>query len=277
VLDGESYSAPLLPGHKADGAEFNRFGFWNMQASGNGLEMYVDDLVIDGVSENFYSDPGWIGVGNKTEFAERAIRPLHDFGYSQTQRAGGKAGEIGGLIWRDEAPAYYAARTDKLSLTNELHASGKLAFTGAGSDSAVYFGWFDSASKTNKNTPEHVAPQTNLLAILIEGPSQVGHYFRPVYAVANGKGVMKESGPLIKPDGRGHQWSMRYRPKTEGAAGEIIVTLDGAVESLEVRHELKEIGATFDRFGFFNLHTGGHFVEIYVDDLTYGSGPGPGP
>jgi hypothetical protein len=277
ALDGKSYSARVLPGHKDDGAEFNRFGFWNMQASGNGLEMYVDDLVIDGVRENFDSDPGWIGVGNKTEFAERAIRPLHDFGYSQTRRSGGEAGEIGGLIWRDEAPAYYAARTEKLSLTNELYASGKLAFTGAGSDSAVYFGWFDSASKTNKNTPEHVSPQTNLLAILIEGPSRVGHHFRPVYATANGKGVVKESGPLIKPDGRVHQWSMRYRPKTDSGAGEITVTLDGDLQWLEVRPEQQEIGATFDRFGFFNLHTGGHFVEVYVDDLTYGSGPGAQP
>ncbi len=30
-------------------------------------------------------------------------------------------------------------------------------------------------------------------------------------------------------------------------------------------------GATFDRFGIFNMQSGGHAVEIYLDDLEYSS------
>jgi len=273
VLDGKSHSVALAPGHKDDGATFNRFGFWNVHVSGSGMEVYLDDLVIDGAREDFSAEPDWIGVGNKAEFGERCVRPLHDFGYSNTRHAGGGAGEVGGLIWRDEAPAYYAAKAANLSLTNALYAAGKLAFMAAGSDSAVYLGWFNAASKTNKNTPHHIDPQRNLLAVLIEGPSQVGHYFRPVYATASGNGVLKESGPLIKPDGRVHDWSMRYQPNATGGGGEIIVTLDGDVQRLEVSREHQDIGATFDRFGFFNLQRGGHFVELYVDNLTFTAAP----
>ena len=268
VLDGRSHAVALAPGHKQDGAEFNRFGLWNVHVSGSGMEVYLDDLVLDGLPEDFSADPGWVGTGNKADFAERCVRPLHDFGYSGTAHAGGAPGEVGGLIWRDEAPAYYAAKVGNLSLTNQLHAFGKLAFLAAGSDSAVYLGWFNAASKTNKNTPHHLEPQRNFLAILIEGPSQVGHYFRPVYANAEGIGAMKESGPLIKPDGRVHNWSLRYHPSPSGG-GEIIVMLDDSLQRFPVRSDHQDVGATFDRFGFFNLQRGGHFVEVYADDLAF--------
>ena len=81
-------------------------------------------------------------------------------------------GRIGGIIWRDKRPAYFADKTGRLTLDDELFASGKLAFNNAGSDSGVYFGWFDSASKTNKASPRSRAPQQNILAVLIEGPSR---------------------------------------------------------------------------------------------------------
>ena len=61
-LDGVSYSAPLLPGHKADGAEFNRFGLFNQQITGGGMEIYFDDLVINGEAHHFQADPKWDGA-----------------------------------------------------------------------------------------------------------------------------------------------------------------------------------------------------------------------
>jgi hypothetical protein len=70
----------------------------------------------------------WEGRGNKAEFADRTIRPMHDSGYSATTNTRGKRGEIGGVIWRDEAPAFYGARVGPLTLRDELFASGKLAF-----------------------------------------------------------------------------------------------------------------------------------------------------
>src|SRR5262245_12957752 len=201
TIDGKSYSAALEKGHKADGATFNRFGFWNVQVSGDGLEMYVDDLVLDGRPQDFSSDPDWVGVGNQVEFADRAIRPLHDFGFSRTNHAGGQPGEIGGIIWRDDKPAFYGDRTKRLTLDDELEASGRIAFLAAGSDSAVRLGWFDSETLKARQRSEYDDPLRNFLGIMIEGPSRIGHYVRANVASSAGQVGLSE-GPIIRPDGK---------------------------------------------------------------------------
>jgi hypothetical protein len=119
-------------------------------------------------------------------------------------------------------PASYASKVGPLTLEDELFASGRIAFNGAGSDSGVYLGWFNSNSKTNKTTSDHVQPQANVLAVLLEGPSRIGHYFRAAYATAKGEGMIQDSGPIIRPDVRAHQWSIHYLPKS----GTIDVRLD---------------------------------------------------
>lgn len=269
TLDGELFSINLAPGHKADGAEFNRFGMLNIQASGNSLEAWFDDVIIGGETHDFSSDPKWDARGNRVKFADRAIRPLHEFGHSDTSHAGGSKGELGGIMWRDESPAYYAAKTEPLSLENELFASGKLAFTGTGSDSGLYFGWFDSASKQNQSKPQYVEPPKNMLAIMLEGPSRIGHYFRPAYYDSTGAGEITGEGPVIRPDGKLHEWSMHYDPKGGGGNGQITVKFDDDKRTFDLRPGVKQTGATFDRFGFFDVQSGGHFVYLYVDDLTY--------
>ena len=265
ILDGKKYAQALAPGHRENGAEFNRFGVVNVQATGSGMEMNFYDLVLDGHPLDLSRDPGWEGRGNKIEFADRHMRPFHDFGWLGTDKAGGKPGEVGGVIWRDEAPAFYAAKIEPLTLEQELVASGKIAFNGAGSDSGIYLGWFDSRSKTNKTAPDITQPQTNLLAILLEGPSRIGHYFRAAYSTSRGNGLLQDSGPIIRPDGGVHQWSIRYSPRS----GQITVQLDKETCTLMMRPEHRREGASFDRFGLFNLQTGGHFVDVTLDDVAY--------
>src|SRR5262249_40311517 len=141
------YAHALAPGHKADGAVFNRFGMLDQMGSGGSMEVYVGDLTLDGRRIDLSRDPGWEARGNHVSFPDRGKRPDHDSGYSPTTFAGGKKGEVGGVIWRDEAPAYYADRVGPLTLDDELEASGRLAFTGGLSDSGACFGWFDAASK----------------------------------------------------------------------------------------------------------------------------------
>jgi hypothetical protein len=267
VLDGKTYTQTLLPGHKEDGAELNRFGLFNVQTTGSGMDVYFSDLVLDGQAVDLRSHAGWEGRGNKVEFADRALRPYHDFGWSSTSKAGSKPGELDGIIWRDEAPAYYASKVGPLTLEDELFASGKISFSGAGSDSGVYLGWFDSRSKTNKVVSDHKDPQRNILAILLEGPSRIGHYFRGAYQTLRGEGMLDDSGPIIRPDGRVHEWSIHYSP----VAGTIAVKLDDQTATLVLKPEHRKQGASFDRFGLFNLQVGGHFVDIAVDDLTYSS------
>ena len=270
TLDGREYRLPLGEGHKARGATFNRFGVFNQQTTGGGMEVYFDDLVVNGESFPFDDDPKWEGVGNDVEFEDRSLRPLHDFGFSMTRFAGGRAaGEIGGLVWRDEPPAYYADQVGPLSLDDRLSASGKVAFTGAGSDSAVYFGWFDAASKRVDLPAGAGFPQKNFLGVMVEGPSRVGHYFRPAYGCSDGEGAFPDDGPVIRPDGQPHDWAIVYDPSAAGGNGRITVTFDGNQQSLDLRRGDRRRGATFDRFGLFNLQRGGNHAVIYLDDLTY--------
>ena len=229
------------------------------------MEVSFRDLKLAGQPLDLSGAEGWDARGNNAEFQDRHMRPFHDFGWMSMAGAGGKPGEIGGLIWRDEKPAYYASKTSPLTLADELFASGRIAFNGAGSDSGVYLGWFNSMSKTNKTTSDHQAPQTNLLAVLLEGPSSVGHYFRAAYSTARGHGTIQDAGPIIRPDGRAHQWSIHYSPQSR----QITVELDGERCTLAVTQEHLNQGASFDRFGLFNLQEGGHFVDIALDDLTY--------
>jgi hypothetical protein len=147
------------------------------------------------------SDAGWEARGNKVQFKDRHMRPFHDFGWSATSRAGGKVGEIGGIIWRDEKPAYYASKVGPLTLDDELFASGRIAFNGAGSDSGVYLGWFNSNSKTNKTKSDHVQPQANVLA----GAARRAEPHRDTTSVPRtprrkGEAMIQDSGPIIRPD-----------------------------------------------------------------------------
>ena len=272
TLDGTRYDLPLATGHKQHGATFDRFGVFNQQTAGGGTDVYFDDLVLNGEPIDLGADPKWEAKGNHAEFQDRVRRPLHDFGFSPTHFAGGQAaGEIGGLVWRDEKPAYYADRVGPLTLNDPLAASGKVAFTGAGSDSGVYLGWFDSESKKSAGPATEERAQKNFVAVLIEGPSRVGHYFRPAYRGAEGDGVTADEGPIIRPDGHVHDWAIRYDPAGADGNGLITVTFDRKDQSLPLRPGDKARGATFDRFGLFNLQSGGNYVFVYVDGLTYTS------
>ena len=271
-IDDRSYRVDLAPGHRADGATFNRFGIWNVQTPGDELDVYLDDLVVDGRSYSFDADPGWEGSGNAAEFAERVIRPYHDFGFSPTRHCGSAGGEIGGIVFRDERPAYYGAPTGSLTLDDELVASGKLVLAKAGSDSGAYIGWFDSATKRANETPEHVRRQSNVLGIVLEGPSRVGHYFRPGYSNRAGVGMTadgSEGWPVVRPDGQQHSWRLHYRPDAAEGRGQIELSLDGISRTLDLAPTHRAGGARFDRFGIFNLQSGGHHVELYLDDVSF--------
>ena len=274
TLDGKTFKRALTEGHKAEGAEFNRFGLLNAQVAGSSMDVYFDDLTINGKPEDLSQDPDWEGHGNEITFADRDVRPYHDFNWSKTNNAGGKSGEMAVTMWRNESPAYYGDPIEPVTLDEELYAEGRLAFTGAGSDSGVFLGWFNAEAKRNKTDPDaahkgqKASPQTSYLAIGIEGPSRIGHYFHPYYAPTDGKlRGRSEAGPIIRPDGQQRRWTLHYDPQAADGRGRITVTLDDEKVELDLRAGARESGATFDRFGFFNTQSGGHYVKVFVDDL----------
>ncbi len=268
TLDGREYQARVEAEHKADGATFDRFGILNVMSSGSGLDLFLDDLTIDGERESFGGDPGWEARGNHVTFEDRIQRPFHSFGYRPTSHAGGRPGEIGGIVWRDEAPAYYADRVGPLDLDHPFTASGRLAFLAGSADSGVYLGWFHAESKRSQKA-EYEVPPRNLLGLMIEGPSRVGHYIRPAYRDAKGGGAALDEGPILQPGSETRRWSIAYDPRAAAGRGRITSVVDGDTRTLDLAPGGRKAGARFDRFGLFNIQAGGHYVEFYVDDLQY--------
>ncbi len=267
TLDGKTYKAPLAAGHKAEGAKFDRFGIMNQQISGDKISIYIDDLTVDGESEDFSNDPGWVSIDSHIAFDDFANRPIHDFGYRNTNHAGGKPGEIGGLVWRIESmlperALYYGTPSGYLSLDDNLKASGKVCLQAAAADSGILVGWF------NELTPIGNPPQ-NFLGIFIEGPSRVGHYFRPVYGTSEDLKGGIDSGPVIRPDGNSHDWTFEYFTDANGGNGSIMVTLDGESIALNLQPGARKGNAAFTRFGMLSWQRGGHFVDIYFDDISF--------
>ncbi|GMW01813.1 MAG: hypothetical protein AMXMBFR84_29500 [Candidatus Hydrogenedentota bacterium] len=270
VFDGEVFRAPLLAGHKEDGAEFDRFGLMNVQITGDRIELYVSDLVINGDAIDLQSDPGWNGNNHRTTYADYVQRPHHDVQWRDTARAGGAPGEIGGFVWRidprdPDQGLQYGKEALPVSWDKPFEASGRICFASTAVDSAVLIGWY------NAGTPLG-SPPSNFAGILMEGPSRIGHYFRPVVGAANGSSGICQEGPVIRPDGTSHTWSFAFKPASVEQRARIRVTLDDETVDYEVPDPVLAGGMETNRFGLLSWHQGGHFVEIYVDDirLAYG-------
>ncbi|MBX3412886.1 MAG: hypothetical protein KF708_09375 [Pirellulales bacterium] len=272
-IDDRRYETEVPIEHKRDGAKLNRFGIWNVQIAGAPLELYLDDLSVDGREWTFDRDPRWEGRGNDVEFVERVQRPWHDYGHVADAVATNNPlsdDAFGGIIFRDERPSYYGLPVGPFSLDDELHAAGRLSLVAAASDSGVYLGWFDSTTKQANDTPEQEARQVNYLSLLIEGPSRVGHYVRPAYGLQDRTGRTADGDdgwPVIRPDGRTHTWALSYHPDDETGGGTITAEFDGAKKTFAISPEERQRGVTVNRFGLFNHQAGGHQVEIYIDRL----------
>jgi len=268
-----TFTLNLNAGDKAAGAVFDRFGMFSRQIDGEWMTVHMDDLVVDGVAEDFSTDPGWEAVDNSGIFTDCDMEYLHDFGYSPTTRAGGLAGEAGGTMYRTEDNEPWNAACDGavvpgiLTLNDTLQATGRVAMVRGCSDSALLLGWFGSSTATHAGSGGYWP--TNFVGILLEGPSALGFYFRGVYRNSVGTKGDGQPGPFIVPDGTQHGWSCQYSPTANGGNGRLTVTLDGLVNTLNLPAGVKTAGATFDRFGLVNYQKGGHGLEAYFDDIQY--------
>jgi len=73
---------------------------------------------------------------------------------------------------------------------------------------------------------------------------------------------------VILPDQMAYRWTLDYQPNGLNNGGQMRVTFDDSSHTLEIDPKHIHAGATFDRSGLFSIHTGGHLIEFYVDDLT---------
>jgi hypothetical protein len=266
-LTGGPFTFKVSPDQRKAGATFNAFGIVNSQSSGDQFEVYFDDLAVNGQKLTFDSDPKWIAKNNRDQHEDYGLDGAHHFGFSDTALAGGKRGELGGLIFSSAAyPGYCAANIGRLSLDNRLIASGKLALKEYGSDGGMYVGWFDSKKRGY--------PPVNIVGALIDGTTSSGPRFRACVASSDAKleHCQWETSAPIAPDGAAHSWKIEYAPEDGDGRGRLTVWLDQRQDSFVLPDGIKKKGATFDRFGLFVHEAGGRGSLIYLDDLEYTDG-----
>lgn len=266
TLDDTQPVTMVLPeGMKDEPTRFDRFGLMNLTTGGGPFGIYLADLTINGKKLDLSTDPNWVGIGNRDKFEDRHQPACHEFGYSATNFAGGKKGEIGGVLWRAEQPyGYYADKIGILSLEQRIVAQGRIAFVEGAQDSAAFIGFFNRNSR--KDSPGELK---NALGVYLEGPSRVGHYIRPICATKAGTVADHKKGPILLQDGKPRSWKLEYDPAAGGGKGVIRLTIDGASAELLLPESHKAEGAEFDRFGLTTVRVGGNHVRIYVDDLQY--------
>jgi hypothetical protein len=262
-MKGVATTLNLLPGHREEGAVFDRFGIFNLQEPGGYQVVYLDDLRYGDEVEALTQDPDWDGSGNRITFRDCTLRGNQDFGYGNTSHARGNPGEIGGLIWRTEDPAYYADAAGILTLADELEASGNLVVTQASSDSGFLLGWFNSGDMG--------WPPWNFAGVVVEGPSRAGHYFRLMFCSSEGERLESEDNPIVYPNGTTYSWAISFDPETREFAG-TLSTPNGSRDIALTVPQKERMEA--DRFGLLNLQVGGHEITAYLDDIAYTHGAG---
>jgi hypothetical protein len=261
--DVTRFSVDLPDGYRKQGTTFDRFGLTNMTKPGGSMTIYFADLKYLDRTPDFSQDPKWAGSGNRRTYKSKEVAGAHDFGYSPTSHAGGKAGEVGGVFWRSGKYAYYADRVGPLSLDDRLQASGKVVLASGAPDSDMFLGWFSGAEKEKPPTQAG-----HFLGVHVGGPTRVGHYFHPSLTTARGTKAQAAGGPVLTP-GKVYDWSLVYDPAAEGGKGAVTVTLGKESVTLVLRKGVKAQGARFDRFGLFTSNIGGQMVRVYLDDLKY--------
>ena len=284
TLAGAVARCTIVPAHRPDGITVTHFGLLPvMKAWDSPGEIWIDDLVINGVTFHFASDPKWNELHNRRKYLSNSVRPKFDFGWSPTHHAGGrKAGELGGVIYRGDCRephrmACFGDRLTTLNLKTRLEARGKVAVLRAVSDSTASIGFYHSRFSMESNPSQKQGIPSDYVGINIEGPSAEGFFFYPVYRPhgtdGNALGHNGGKSPRIYPDGKVHDWFLRYDPAGGKGHGQITVGLDDQRCTLDLDPAAQTAGATFDRFGICTPWIDGNSVTVYFDDLVYTSAP----
>lgn len=255
--------------------EFDRFGLFNIARFGTQVELYLGDLTVNGQRIELAQDPHWEGRNNESQYLEPNFHGMHSYGWSQTNWAGEKPGEIGGLFWRTEPPdplfSYYGDDVGELTLDDPITFSGTICFTDGMTDAAAFFGYFNRDNQMQvfaSDNPDAGFPMRNMMGVTLADSSAVGYYFHPLVSASDREGSSTNCG-VFTPDRRRRRFRFAYDPAGHNCVGRVTVTLDGKEYNFNLTAQQRKSGAVFNRFGLANVRRGGHSVEFYLDDLTY--------
>jgi hypothetical protein len=211
----------------------------------------------------------WEGVNNRTaHFAPRTVR--QDFGYSPwTRHAGGRAGEVGGVICPAGEPAYYGYRLPKLhTLDDPLVASGTI-FVAQG---AAHFllGCFNAGTLNEWRT-------RNTMVARINGRGD-GFHCHLEYCTDRWRCEAGVIGTIVRgsridaveiPSGHVYSWRFSYNPKGAAGSGLATFTLGDKTATCSVLKEHRSDRAEFTHFGLLPvLKSWDSPGEVWIDDVT---------
>ncbi len=144
-IEPEEFEPPA--GFKDEPISFTYFGLLNGQRPGSAMEVYFDDVVLNGKEFHFDSDPAWEGSGNHVTFEDHEPGGVQQYGYQASSFAGGKSGEIGGVIWNTEVKrSFYGDHVGPFSLEDRLECVGDSDDAGGWGGFAGVFRGFNSES-----------------------------------------------------------------------------------------------------------------------------------
>ena len=194
--------------------------------------MYLGDLTVNGQKLDLSQDPHWEGRNNESRYTEPNFHGMHSYGWSQTNWAGEKPGEIGGLFWRTEPPdplcSYYGDDVGELTLDDPISFSGTICFTDGMTDAAAFFGYFNrdnQVEKFDKARSDAFSPSRTRWA----SPSPTARRWAttslPQVSSAD-RQVVRKKGEVFRPDRRRRRFTFDYDPEGNGGTGRVTVTLD---------------------------------------------------
>src|SRR5262249_13938782 len=131
--------------------------------------------------------------------------------------------------------ASYGDRLETLTLQHPLEAQGKVAMLRGVSDSTASIGFYHSRWSLQTNSDQTQSVPRDYLGLNVEGPSSEGFFFYPVYRTHHGNaGANPRGAPRIHPDGKVHDWRLRYDPSAAGGRGQITLQLDTQTCTLDL-------------------------------------------
>jgi|GEM_PF-1631952 len=262
----------LLPGHRNEPSDIDRFGIYNMQIYHGSMEFFLSDLIVNGEKIDFSQNPHWDGLNNQITFKQTDFHARQNFGYAQTNWAGKTPGEIGGRFYGTEVAdplhGYYADDIGHLTLDDPLSFSGWINFVEGAVDGRMLIGYFNREARMAPIRGEYKGnPPNQFLGIEVMDQTRIGYSFTAVCSPRQNI-AFEERGPTYIPDRIKKPFSFEYDPNA-GKAGRITISLGNDTFTADLTEEQRKIGADFDRFGLLNPRKGGKYVDVYVDDLMY--------
>ena len=247
--------------------------------------------------ESFDRDPQWLAHDNRM-VPGRLPTIVQDFGYSRTNFAGARIGEMGGTIARASEPAFYADAIEPKTLDEPLSASGTFAMTRTTAGGGVFFGFFRAEQPGGGGRPisslglnlDCEAAGGRLAVRLITGYNQSCGTFITPYLPGKYR-----TTPLHN-DGTRYRWKLDYDPLASGGRGQFTFTLTSDAHAAEpidanlpadsqqearrrfphttsfavdLPEGFKRQQTRFDHFGVMNLMKAGGTMTVDFDDLEY--------